>query len=242
MSKDRPIDQRPKLTAVFRGMDIPREVTQSVTFRGYRWAGAITELDLALYVMERIGSRIASEGARLLAGSIVAKIALGDVDLAETLAEKSLTEIWEPEQILREWCATYGWTSKTAKHWTGGTVYRVHGRDEVHSSLVVLEDSGVIQTRVWAAQAAVLLPSIERERIRLVGRAKRFLRPPFVLADGERIMDAELLEIGPLAYQMKILGAPREILNRAYDLKRIRNKLAHMERLSVEDSLYTGLL
>ena len=243
MSKDRPLDQRPKLLAVLRGMDVPKEVMQGVTCRGFRWNGSVTELDLTQYVMDRFGSRVVNEGARLLAGSIIAKIALGDVDLATALAERSIAEIWRPEDILREWCTTYGWTATTAKHWTVGTVFRMHGRDEVHSALVALDDpGGVIQARVWAAQAAILLPSIERERLRLVGRAKQFLRPPFVLGDGEQVMDAGLLEIGPLTHHMKVRRVPREILNRAYELKRIRNKLAHMERLSVEESLNSGLL
>lgn len=243
MSKDRPLDQRPKLLAVVRGMDLPKEVTQSVTCRGYRWNGAVTELDLALYVMDRIAPHAASEGVRLLAGSVVAKIALGDVDLADALAQRSIAEIWRPEGLLREWCATYGWTTTTTRHWTVGTVFRVHGRDEVHSALVALDDpGGIIQARIWAAQAAILFPSIERERLRLVGRAKQFLRPPFVLADGEEITDAGLLEIGPLAHQMNIRRVPRDIVNRAFDLKRIRNKLAHMERLSVEEALNSGLL
>jgi hypothetical protein len=85
--------------------------------------------------------------------------------------------------------------------------------DKVHSALVALDDrGGIIQARIWAAQAALLLPSIERERLRLVEKAREFLRPPFALYDAEQIMDAGLLEIGPLAYQLKAGGAPRENL------------------------------
>jgi hypothetical protein len=243
MSKDRPCDQRPKLLAVLRGMDLPREVARSVTYRGYRWTGFATELDLTLYVMDRIAPQAVSEGARLLASSIVAKIALGDVDLADALAERSMDQIWQPEDLLREWSAKYGWMPSTIRHWTVGTVFRVHGRDEVHSALVALDDpGGIIQARIWAAQAAILLPSIERERLRLVEKAREFLRPPFALYDGEQITDAGLLEIGPLAYQMKVGGAPREIWKRAYYLKEIRNKLAHMVSLSVDEALNSGLL
>jgi hypothetical protein len=243
LSKDQPPDQRPKLLAVLKGMELPKEVTSSVTYRSYRWAGAVSELDMTLYVMDRLPPQLATEGARLLAASVVAKIALGDVDLAELLAERSLSEIWQPEALLREWSARYGWTVATKKDWTAGTVYRVHGRDEVHSALAVLDETGtVIQGRIWAAQAAILLPSIERERLRLVSRARQFLRPPFVLSDGESIADPELLEIGPLAREMRTRRAPREVVQRAFQLKGLRNKLAHMVRLSVDESLNSGLL
>jgi hypothetical protein len=243
ISKDRPPDQRPKLLAILRGIDLPKEVTRSVTFRGFRWMGLVSELDVTLYVMERLASRSLTDGERLLASSIVAKLALGDVDLADALAERSFDDILRPHAFLREWAARHDWTTSTTKHWTAGTSFRMHGVDEVHSAILALENNfAAIDSRIWAAQAAILMPSIERERLKLVAAARRFLRPPFFLPDGEEVSNAELLEIGPLAHQMSVRGAPREMRKRAFDLKAIRNKLAHMESLSIQDALNIGLI
>lgn len=243
LSKDRAVDQRPLLIAMLCGMDLPAEVTESVTFRGFRWFGRMSELDLTQYVLGRLEYPPDNGGGRLLSASIVAKIALGDVQLAEELAARSLADVWEPGNVLREWAARQGWVKGTHRHWTRGTVFRIDGRDEMHSALQVLDDpAGIVRSRVWAAQAAMLLPAIERERLKLIKRARSYLKPPFHLADGESITDAEDLEIGPLEYQLKRVRAPEELRRRAGDLKYLRNKLAHMEPLTVDESLYRGLL
>lgn len=243
LSKDRAVDQRPLLVSVLCGMDLPPEITESVTYRGLRWLGHASELDFTQYVLERLEFAPDNEGGRLLAAAIVAKVALGDVELAEGLASRTLDEIWAPEPALREMAEMKGWIKGTHRHWTKGTVYRVAGRDEVHSALLVLDDPGcVVRSRVWAAQAAMLLPAIERERRKLVRRARNWLKPPFEFKDGESVADADDLEIGPLEYQLRRGRAPSELIRWAMDLKDLRNKLAHMEPLTVEESLYRGLL
>jgi hypothetical protein len=243
LSKDRPVGERPVMITVLEGMDLPDEVREAVTFRGLRWLGRASELDFTQYVLERLEYAPDNEGGRLLAAMIVAKVALGDVELAEDLASRVLDEIWAPEPVLRDAAGKRGWLKGTHRHWTKGTVYRVDGRDEVHSALMVLDDPGcVVRSRVWAAQAAMLLPAIERERRKLVSRARNWLKPPFYLLDGESVADADDLEIGPLEYQLRRGKAPAELVRRAADLKELRNKLAHMEPLTVEESLYSGLL
>lgn len=243
LSKDRSVGERPVMIVVLEGMDLPQEVSEAVTFRGLRWLGHASELDLTQYVLERLEFAPDNEGGRLLAAAIVAKVALGDVELAEGLASRTLDEIWAPEPVLREMAEEKGWIKGTHRHWTKGTVFRVDGRDEVHSALLVLDDPGcVVRSRVWAAQAAMLLPAIERERRKLVRRARNWLKPPFYLMDGESMADADDLEIGPLEYHLRRGKAPAELIRRAADLKDLRNKLAHMEPLTVEESLYRGLL
>jgi hypothetical protein len=243
LSKDLPVGRRPQAIIVLKGMDLPAEVRESVTFRGYRWFGRVSDLDLTQYVFRRLELSLEGEGGRLLAASIVAKISLGDVDLADEFARRPVKEIWKPEGVLREWATRRGWVKGTHRHWTKGTVFSCNGREETHSALVVLEDpGGIVKSRVWAAQAAMLLPGIERERLKLIRRARNYLRPPFLLADGERTASAEDLEIGPLEYQLTRGRAPEELRRRAREIREIRNKLAHMESLTVEESLYSGLL
>ena len=243
LSKDRAVDQRPVLIGVLGGLDLPSEVDQSVTFRPFRWLGRASELDLTQYVLQRLEYAPETAGGRLLTASIVAKIALGDVELAEELARLPLCEIWEPGRVLEEWASRRGWIKGTHRHWTKGTVFRIDGRDEIHSALVALDDpSGIVRSRVWSAQAAILLPAIERERLKLIRRARNWLKPPFYLADGECFREAEDLEVGPLEYQLHRGRAPVEFRRRATDLKSLRNKLAHMETLSVDESLHLGLI
>lgn len=242
-SKDRSVDQRPVMIAVLEGMELPAEVTDAVTFRCFRWLGVVSELDVTQYVLQRLGGSQETDGGRLLVASIIARIALGDVELAENLTERTLPEIWNPEAVLQEWAGRRGWFKGTHRHWTKGTVFRLNGREEVHSALAALDDAGgTVRSRVWAAQAAMLLPAIERERMKLIKRARNWLRPPFLLADGERTEDAGDLEIGPLEYHLRRGRAPDEVVGRAVMLREVRNKLAHLETLTVEESLYGGLV
>lgn len=242
-SKDQPVDRRPRVIAVVDGVDPAAPVSEAVTFRVFRWRDRMSELDMAQYILGRLVHAPEHAGSRMLAASIVAKIALGDVRLAEELAARPFADIWYPEPVLRDWANQRGWIKGTHRHWTRGTQFRLNGQEHVHSALVALDDPGrIVESRVWAAQASMLLPGIERERLQLVRRARSWLRPPFALADGDQVSNAEELEIGPLEYQLARGRAPDELRRRATELKGLRNKLAHMERLSVEESLERGLL
>ena len=93
----------------------------------------------------------------------------------------------------------------------------------------LLETSDHPRERIWAAQVAVLLPLVERERLYLLDARRSFWRLPHTRMDGTEIRSLEDLEIGDMAAQARLNGpliVERERLNW---LRRVRNRLAHNE-------------
>ena len=81
--------------------------------------------------------------------------------------------------------------------------------------------------RIWAAQVAVLLPLVERQRRWLLDAHRGLWQLPHVRKDGTQVRRMEDLEIGDLATQARsrrLLGVDRERLDW---LRRVRNRLAH---------------
>ena len=81
--------------------------------------------------------------------------------------------------------------------------------------------------KVWAAQIAVLLPLVERERQRLLLSHQALWQLPYTRKDGTEIHDLNDLEIGDMATQARP-GGPLEGERKHLGwLRRVRNLLAH---------------
>ena len=91
----------------------------------------------------------------------------------------------------------------------------------------IVSSSDHAHERIWAAQVAVLLPLVERQRRWFVNAHRALWRLPHARKDGRQIRRMEDLEIGDLANQARsraLLGVNRERLDW---LRRVRNRLAH---------------
>ena len=91
----------------------------------------------------------------------------------------------------------------------------------------ILNSSDHPRERIWAAQVAVLLPLVERQRRWFLNAHQALWQLPHVRKDRTKVRRLEDLEIGDLATQARsgrLLGVGRERLDW---LRRVRNRLAH---------------
>ena len=86
--------------------------------------------------------------------------------------------------------------------------------------------------RVWAAQVSVLFPVVERERRRLLDAHRKVWRLPHCRENGRLVERLEELEISDLVRQADDIPALKRELRPLDWLRRVRNALAHGERVA----------
>ena len=96
----------------------------------------------------------------------------------------------------------------------------------------ILQASDHPRERIWAAQVAVLLPLVERERQCLLNAHRALWRLPHTRRDGTQIQSLKDLEIGDMAVQARFRGPLEVERQRLNWLRRVRNQLAHNEVVS----------
>ena len=205
--------------------------------------GVVNALDLFAFSLWRTPSNILRGEHRALLAHTVAQVAQWDCVLAEQILGLPLNEALNPAGILQQYARDRGWTAETPRCWEMGTVDGPAERPIVHSAL--LEVSGVsrlVRQRVWAAQAAVLLPLVEERRVGLVARYGRYLNLPIKTEAGRRIDDPLDLDVGQLAWYLDRTGKPQVLRKQLRRLRHFRNKLAHMEPLEPEQALHRMLV
>ncbi len=92
-------------------------------------------------------------------------------------------------------------------------------------------------SRVLKAEVAVVLPRLEEQRRDLLSRFTPLLRLPFTTRFGESITNPFDLEIAHIATQLRHprSGLDTKTRRRLQRMADVRNKLAHMELLDLED-------
>ena len=212
----------------------PEEV--ALVRRDYR--GVVDSLDLFVFALWNAPASIHRREHRALLAHTVAQVAQWDYFLADRLLSVPLEEALYPTNTLREYARNQGWTAETPWRWEVGAV---DGQDElpvVHSALLVVSgDSRQVRQRVWAAQAGVLLPIIEEQRVRLIPDCRRYLKLP-VEIDGHCVTDPLDIEVGQLARHLGRTKTPLMIRKQVRWLRDVRNMLAHMEPLDPAQALY----
>jgi hypothetical protein len=220
-----PIDARP----------LPDEVAlECVSWRNV-WSDA-DALALAEDAVPR--SKICRDLFELVAIHTIARLAIWDHEIASTAGRRLSEFVFDPQQILLKVALSRGWLSSREACADDGTIGFLNSKIVLHSAWLAISCGNTPQgkayseelyKRRWHAQAAVLLPWIEEQRMDLVNLAHRFL-PTTV--DSEDIM-----EIGPLSFLLSRTTAPQELKRRASRLKDARNDIAHL-RLMSRKSLY----
>ena len=219
--------------------DVPEEVALvCCDFRG-----VMDTLDLFVFALWKTPMSIKCREHRALLAHTVAQVAQWDSLLAEQLLALPLNEALSPESTLQQYARDRGWTTETPRCWEMGTVDGPGERPTVHSALLeVCGASRLVRQRVWAAQAAVLLPLVEERRVGLVVRYGRYLKLPIETEDGRRVDDPLDLDVGQLAWYLDRTGKPQVLRKQVRRLRHVRNKLAHMEPLGSEQALHRMLV
>ena len=222
---------------------VTNNVTEEVALINYDFRRVVDMLDLFILGLREVTNRIQHRGHRSLLAHTVAQIAQWDSFLARQLLALPTEEALNPDKILRRYAKERGWTPETPRCWENGTQDGTPENPIVHSALLELcGSSRIVQHRIWAAQAAVLLPLIEEQRVSLIDQCRRYLNLPIQTADGRRIDDPLDLEVGQLVRHLAQGRKPRGLMKKAQRLRNARNKLAHMEPLEPKEALQMVLL
>lgn len=191
------------------------------------WRGRRGELDLRVHVGTSLMSReISPIQRRLLTGMIVG-LSLWDVDLADRLMELAPEELTDPLPHLMIYAGERGWTKSTEGAWELGTVDEFEGADQPHSAYAaIIEQNVIVKRRQWEAQAAVVLPLLDRARRELIEEGFVFFKRAFPgLHQDEDLFDAEL---GSLCHAISVNRGPDNLRRWAENLRWYRNELAHL--------------
>ncbi len=217
---------------------IAGKITKEVALVSYDFRGVVDMLDLFVLALREAPVSNKPREYRALLAHMVAQVAQWDISLAGQLLALPLEEVLSPDNILRQYALDRGWTSETLNCWENGTQDGMPEKPVVHSALLeVCGESRTVRQRIWAAQAAVLLPLIEEQRISLISQNSRYLNLPIKTEDGRQIDDPLDLDVGQLAWHLDRRDKPKVLRKKIRSLRLVRNKLAHMEPLKPNEVL-----
>ncbi len=207
------------------------------------WRGRIGEIDSLLYCASRLTKSPLRTLHRRLIAACISRISMWDLGLADQLLAGGAEAALEPWTVLSEIAAARGWGRATPPKWSSGASQLYEGGEECHSAyLAVTDRREELVTRLWAAQAGVLLPAIEQRKRDLLSHVARYVYPPYRTYDGEETDDLADLEVGHILYLLGIAGADAALKRQFRKLKGLRNALAHLEAVSADDALDEVLL
>ena len=217
----------------------PRTVQREVFDLG----AAVSQTDLLLLAYHQTGTTFGGAMKGQVIAQTAASIALWDAQLLARLLAEPAGVLFNPAGMLAAYGRELGWQPGTAS-WQDGSERTIGGSVETHAALLALEGDprNVIASRVWAGQAAVLLPAIERRRFELIADHEAALRQclPFE-TDFETITDVHDLQVGHVYAVLRKLRLEGPA-GRALRIKKARDSLAHLEPLTPADAFAAEIL
>ena len=202
----------------------------------------VKPLDLLVMALHVLEGRTMHPQHRALFAQAVSQLAQWDVVLAERLLAGTVGDVLAPGHILRDFAAERHWHADTPRGWEHGTIDHASEQLVVHSALLeVCGDERPIRSRLWSAQASVLLPLVEQRRVEIIRDQSSKIRTP-VSTEWGSITDPLDLSIGQLAWVLPKASTTDALRRRIGRLTKVRNCLAHMEPAAVEDALHANLL
>lgn len=239
-----PMD-RSQLLVVAAGVPQSQLLKNAPALHSAIWDGVVGEVDVFGFVIRtwvRRGKRV--DAYMKLLARIITRLALWDIDLAERLLEIDSRTLFDPTEALLAAKAEATTYWPTEPSWEKGGWALFDGEPMEHSMVLAdrADPNRELQMRLWAAQAAELLPILEIHRRRLAHRMKETrLRLP-VEVNGELVHDLLEVEIGPLMHISRSQRLPPDIVRLAEKYWRLRNKLAHLEPLDADEATDPELL
>jgi hypothetical protein len=201
----------------------------------------VSEIDMLVYADMLLRQAGLAGTRRRLAAAAIARVAAWDTRVADLLGTLPVEELFAPQQALASMAAEMGWQAEDVPVWERGTLASIDGRQHVHAALLALNDGrNELETRLWSAQAAIILPLVEQHRKAIVERIRHRLQMPRTVGGVQVIdpFDLEIAELGRAAQQARVEWA---VTDRIARLRYVRNRLAHLELLAPSDALDPAL-
>jgi hypothetical protein len=216
-------------------------INKAPALQCFIWDGHVGEADVFSYVhqsLRQTQKKIDPRFSKLIA-RIVTRLALWDFDLADRLLRLDWRDLFDPMQALLTVDVPDEGRTVTDTNWEKGGSAEFDGERMIHAFVLSRssDPKKELAMRLWAAQAAELLPVLEVKRRQLVERMKSTRKLPLSLTlNDEPVRDLNDLEIGDLFYLAKKHRLPTNIVSMAEKFRKIRNKLAHLEPVGIEEA------
>lgn len=202
------------------------------------WDGWVGEADILGY----IGQYWRREGRGMdplgrLCARIITRLALWDFDLVDRLLRLEPRRLFEPVPVLVDMAMEQG--GQLGRTWETGGIGHFDGDQMVHSLVLAAEGdpAGELLMRLWAAQAAELLPVLEIRRRALVARMKSTRQhAQRMILNNAPVTDLDEVELGGLAYLARTHAFPQPIQSETERLRWLRNRLSHLKPVTVDDA------
>lgn len=225
------------------GFDVSGLAEPAISCRAFR--DVVDRDDLfVMSLQSRQARRRRRRVIRSLLAHSVAQVAQWDYVLAEILLDGGPEAAMQPHPTLRHYAEQRGWTAETPERWENGTVNGPAERPVVHSALLMAQGrERELNRRIWAAQAAVLMPLLEERRLELVERHRDHMTELPLETDFGLVETPDDMELGTLVLYFSRYGQNgRRVLGPAHRLKKFRNELAHFRPLSYAEATHSTLL
>jgi len=240
VSRRCPADERPVLLIFVRGVPIRHLQLNGVALSLEIWSNILSELDTLTYVDGLIRqSQKVSQYHKLVVRQIAA-LALWDLDFAKFLAEQPISDLFDVRVIVRRGQEALQMRDfAITGEWENGGADKVDENELIHSFVLIdsQDPTDELNRRVWAVQAAELLPLIEIRRRASLNALRRYIPCPFWLGSDRKVTSLEELEIGTLAFAANTHKVPKELRDKVQWLANSRNSLAHLKALSATSAL-----
>lgn len=230
---------RTQVLLIARGVPIAEFIGKAPAIAPFVWNDQIGETDVLSYTLQQWrDARKRIDAQAKLTARIISNMGAWDFELVDKLLELDWRELFDPMRALTTIVDAGEITPPTGRSWEQGGTFNVDGEMIRHSLSLWQEGDPEqeLKMRLWAAQAAGLLPVLELKRRKLVERIKLTRKiPSTAYLNDEVIGDLDDVELGGLLHLSRVYHLPTDIVRTAGKLRDCRNKLAHLKPISPEE-------
>jgi hypothetical protein len=230
--KNKEIYERLQFIILVEGVDIKKE-SNFICFDYLFFDRYITEADIIFFLNEKLG--YPKDLLDKLKINLILNIAKWDINLANELSSLDLKDILSPIKYLHTYIEQYdNYKGKNLNFCYNNFYYYNYEPTEHIGVLISKNTKKVISNIIWESQIVILLPFLEKERFKMVGKYKDDIKLPIPRnSDRPAINSLNDIEISHILHQVesKITIIEKKYLN---ILKNMRNKLAHFNDIDYE--------
>lgn len=234
-SRRRSLVERSLFCVILQGEIALRPPDEDVCLSVHRWDDSVEHLDMLQFVTTLLRDKNEKGLQRELVGHIVTELALWDPLLAKALVGKSLEELLNPIELLKQYGTekqNWGRFLPDAEEvcWSIGVQHRMDRKNRLHSAMAaILGHHRELDHRLWKGQIRTLYPFIEEQRYELIEKCRSALKVPYQ-SQFALVEDYRDLELAHIEVQLSRAGRGfRKLLPYVRCLKKARNHLSHFE-------------